>query len=78
MDRGVYVARIGTTAERALDLMQVLAGYLDPVVEVVIAAVGVERRPGDGGAGQPGRAVVDDPAAVASRHELVGRQFHAG
>ena len=36
MDRGVYVARIGTTAERALDLMQVLAGYLDPVVEVVI------------------------------------------
>ena len=36
MDRGVYVARIGTTAERALDLMQVLAGYLDPVVDVVI------------------------------------------
>jgi hypothetical protein len=35
-DRGVYVARIGTTAERALDLMQVLAGYLDPVVDVVI------------------------------------------
>jgi hypothetical protein len=36
MDRGVYVARIGTTAERALDLMQVLAGYLDPVIDVVI------------------------------------------
>jgi hypothetical protein len=35
-DRGVYVARIGTTAERALDLMQVLAAYLDPTVDVVI------------------------------------------
>jgi hypothetical protein len=35
-DGGVYVARIGTTAERALDLMQVLAGYLDPAVDVVI------------------------------------------
>ena len=35
-DRGVYVARIGTTAERAIDLMHVLAGYLDPAVDVVI------------------------------------------
>lgn len=35
-DAGVYVARVGTTAERAVDLMHALALHLDPAVDVVI------------------------------------------
>lgn len=33
---GVFVARIGTTAERAVDLMHALSVHLDPAVEVVM------------------------------------------
>lgn len=35
-DTGVYIARIGTTAERAVDLMHALAVHLDPAVDVVM------------------------------------------
>ncbi len=34
---GVYVARIGTTAERVVDLMHALSVHLDPAVDVVIS-----------------------------------------
>lgn len=33
---GVYIARIGTTAERAVDLMHALSVHLDPAVDVVM------------------------------------------
>ena len=33
---GVFVARIGTTAERAVDLMHALSVHLDPAVDVVM------------------------------------------
>lgn len=34
---GVYVARVGTTAERAVDLLHSLSVHLDPAVDVVIS-----------------------------------------
>lgn len=38
-DAGVHVARIGTTAERAVDLMHALTMHLDPEVDVVMTDV---------------------------------------
>jgi len=38
-DAGVYLARIGTTAERAVDLMHALTTHLDPAVDVVMSDV---------------------------------------
>lgn len=35
-DGDIFVARIGTTAERAVDLMHALAVHLDPAVDVVV------------------------------------------
>ncbi len=36
-DAGVHVARIGTTAERAVDLLHALTLHLDPAVDVVMS-----------------------------------------
>jgi hypothetical protein len=38
-DAGVHVARIGATAERAVDLMHALTTHLDPAVDVVMTDV---------------------------------------
>lgn len=37
MRYGVHVARVGTTAERAVDLMHALSVHLDPAVDVVMS-----------------------------------------